>query len=263
MEVGLAISTTLGNKQQAITFTSTRGATGHLCALGNVWMLRSQWNTIFTSHSKLEYIYSVEAQHKTQHINIFMYNCKFTVQLPLTDANSSITSLILMVTAISYSLLERQLPRERIWPSVLRLWLDVSQKWIPQGEEFTDIEILLLVTALPAAAPRLSTPRRGSDCQDVFGPRKATEQSALECSTLTHSHTHTHTHSHTHTLTEVPTSPFPVQLFESLHLIGGILAPFLLICWRNQLTLKRAGFYWSVHMRDVFLQDAKRKQRCR
>jgi hypothetical protein len=58
--------------------------------------------------------------------------------LALTDANSSITSLKIMVFAMSYSLLEGQLSRERIWPSVLRLWLDVSQKYIPQSEEFTD-----------------------------------------------------------------------------------------------------------------------------
>jgi hypothetical protein len=40
--------------------------------------------------------------------------------------------------AISYSLLEGQLSRERIWPSVLHLCHDVSQKHIPQSEEFTE-----------------------------------------------------------------------------------------------------------------------------
>jgi hypothetical protein len=65
-----------------------------------------------------------------QFINMFLaqlqiYNVTF---LALTDANSSITSLKLMVFAISYSLLEGQLSRERIWPSVLCLFLDVSQK---------------------------------------------------------------------------------------------------------------------------------------
>jgi hypothetical protein len=78
--------------------------------------------TIFTSHSKLEFIYSVEAQHKIQLINIFqvqlqIYNVNF---LALTDENPSITSLKLMGFAISYSLLEG-LSREMIWPSVLRL----------------------------------------------------------------------------------------------------------------------------------------------
>jgi hypothetical protein len=58
--------------------------------------------------------------------------------LALTDTNSSITSLKLMVFSISYSLLEGQLSWERIWSSLLRLWLDVSQKYIPQSEESTD-----------------------------------------------------------------------------------------------------------------------------
>jgi hypothetical protein len=87
-----------------------RGGTRHFCAVGKVWMLRPQWNTIFTSHSKLEFIYSVEAWHKTQLINIFnlqqkIYNVTF---LALTDANSSVTSSKIMVFAVSYSLLGQQ-----------------------------------------------------------------------------------------------------------------------------------------------------------
>jgi hypothetical protein len=69
--------------------------------------------------------------------------------LALTDANSSVTSLKMMIFAMSYSLLEGQLSREMIWPSVLRLRLDVSQIYIPQSEEFTDIKNIICRCASP------------------------------------------------------------------------------------------------------------------
>jgi hypothetical protein len=71
------------------------------------------------------------------HVQLQIYNVTF---LTLTDANSLITSLKLMGFVISYSLLEGQFFRERIWPSVLCLFLDVSQIYIPQSKEFTDIK---------------------------------------------------------------------------------------------------------------------------
>jgi hypothetical protein len=56
--------------------------------------------------------------------------------------------------AMSYSLLEGQLSRERIWSSVLSLWLNVSQRYIPQSEEFTDIKnIVISRCAFIPAAP--------------------------------------------------------------------------------------------------------------
>jgi hypothetical protein len=70
-----------------------------------------------------------------------IYNINF---LALTDENSSISSLKLMGFAIPYSLLEGQLSRERISPSVLCLQLDVSQKYILQSEEFTDIKNIVI-----------------------------------------------------------------------------------------------------------------------
>jgi hypothetical protein len=78
-----------------------------------------------------------------------IYNVIF---LALTDANSLITSLKLMLFAISYSLLG-QLSRERIWPSVLCLFLDASQKCIPQSQEFTDIKNIISRCAPIPAAP--------------------------------------------------------------------------------------------------------------
>jgi hypothetical protein len=54
-----------------------------------------------------------------------------------------------MVFAISYSLLEGQLSRERIWPSVLHLCYDVSQKYIPQSEEFTDFTDIVISRCAP------------------------------------------------------------------------------------------------------------------
>jgi hypothetical protein len=57
-----------------------------------------------------------------------------------------------MVFAISYSLIG-QLSRERIWPLILGLWLDVSQKYIPQSEEFTDIKNIISRCAPITAAP--------------------------------------------------------------------------------------------------------------
>jgi hypothetical protein len=54
-----------------------------------------------------------------------------------------------------------------IWPSVLCLFLDVSQKYIPQSKEFTDIKNILFFAAPPAPLrprqlPCLPTPRHGS-----------------------------------------------------------------------------------------------------
>jgi hypothetical protein len=77
---------------------------------------------------------------KIFYVELKIYNVIF---LALTDANSSVTSLKLMIFAISYSLLEGQLSRERIWPSVLCLFLDVSQKCIPQSEDFTDMKNII------------------------------------------------------------------------------------------------------------------------
>jgi hypothetical protein len=42
--------------------------------------------------------------------------------------------------------------QERIWPSVLRLWLDVQQKYIPQNEEFTDIKNTVISRCAPIPA---------------------------------------------------------------------------------------------------------------
>jgi hypothetical protein len=50
---------------------------------------------------------------------------------------------------ILYSLLEGQLSTEGIWPSVSRLQLDVSQKYIPQSEEFTDIKNIVISRCAP------------------------------------------------------------------------------------------------------------------
>jgi hypothetical protein len=103
-----------------------------------------------------------------QLINMFrvqlqIYNVTF---LALTDANSSNTSLKLMVFAISYSLLEGQLSRERIWPLVLCLFLGVSQKYIPQSKEFTYIKYIVISRCAPSPLrprqlPCLPTPRPG------------------------------------------------------------------------------------------------------
>jgi hypothetical protein len=57
-----------------------------------------------------------------------------------------------MVFAISYSLPEGQLFREKIWPSVLRLRFDVSQKYIPESEEFTDIKNIVISRGSPIPA---------------------------------------------------------------------------------------------------------------
>jgi hypothetical protein len=89
-----------------------------------------------------------------QFINIFNVQLQIysVIFLALTYVNSSNTSLKSMVFAITYSLLEGRLSRERIWASVLCLFLDVSQKCIPQSEEFTDMKnITSRCTPNPAA----------------------------------------------------------------------------------------------------------------
>jgi hypothetical protein len=97
-------------------------------------------------------------------VKLQIYSVTF---LALTDTNSSITSLKLMFFAISYSLLEGQMSGERIWPSVLCLFLDVSQKCISQSEEFTDIKNIVISRCAPIPLrqrqlPCLPTPRPGS-----------------------------------------------------------------------------------------------------
>jgi hypothetical protein len=51
-----------------------------------------------------------------------------------------------------------------------------------------------------------------------------------------------------------------MQVFESLHLIGGVLAPFPLTWWRIQIDFEADYLYWSVRIKDVWLQTAN--QRC-